>query len=292
MRRWHSIILPLLACILIPCISFAQYNKGNIDSARINSQIPNWKDKSYYAQQRAPKTVIVKLNGKHLQALSDYGQHKDFHDYLTQIHCYERNQAFPGSKKPEKAYDHLNRKLADLSNIYVLRYSDDVSIDSVILKLKRMDYFEYVEPKFIYRTSYIPNDPEAQPVTGIQNFYLYQMQVYEAWNVEQGNPSVVIGIVDTGMDLTHPELTNNVTGWDVADNDPDVSSSNGHGITVSGCASATVNNNEGGVGISFNSPFMPIKAAPDMASGSINYGYEGLYFAVDNGCAVINLSWG
>jgi len=181
----------------------------------------------------------------------------------------------------------------------------------------------------ILPTSYLleaPNDVDTSTShhDGGQYFYLHHT-FKKAWEIEKGNPNIKIGIVDTGTRLSHNDLktkiaynyddpidninndndfaikngveqplTDNYQGWDLADWDNDVSPVlvNDHGTQVAGIAAGATNNNTGGVSAGYNSTFIPYKVAPDNYPESITVGYEGIIMAAEQGCSVINASWG
>jgi subtilisin family serine protease len=212
---------------------------------------------------------------------------------------------FPKVRKMN--YKNQNVGFVDLSLIKTLRLTDGVDISGLISELKELDVFEYIERKRIRYTSATPNDPKLN----LQN-YLTQINAYVAWDVSIGGSTVKIGIVDTGTDMDHPDLQSKMTenasdpingidddgdgyidnynGWDFVDQDgePQIVSGS-HGVHVAGIAAAATNNGEGVASIGYKTKFMPIRAG----DGSlITHGYEGIVYAADMGCDIINCSWG
>ncbi|MGB9665039.1 MAG: S8 family peptidase, partial [Ignavibacteria bacterium] len=208
-----------------------------------------------------------------------------------------------------------------LDRIYSIKFAG--SIDPLILakKLSYLDEVEYAEPRYVYRVEYTPNDPSL----GSQ-FYLNQTKTLNAWDVSKGDSSVVIGIIDTGVYWTHPDLGPNIwinhdeipnngidddnngyvddiRGWDFGglngtpDNNPQEDNPY-HGTHVAGIASASTDNGIGVAGMGFKCKIMAVKTArddqkdPSSNSPYIWYGYEGIVYAADNGAQVINCSWG
>ena len=133
----------------------------------------------------------------------------------------------------------------------------------------------------------MPNDPLANPTN---QYHLLNVNCFNAWDINKGDSSIVIGITDTGTDPTHPDLMNSVKrnyadvfdgfdndgdgfidnyiGWDLGENDNDPSfNANAHGVHVSGLAAATADNNLGGAGTGFNCKFLP-KSQPRLWSAS------------------------
>ncbi len=199
-----------------------------------------------------------------------------------------------------------------LANLYKIQLNEGDDPIKVINALLENDEVLYAEPYFEPRPLFIPDDPEAQP--GGNLWYLEQIDVYDAWTLEKGDTSIVIGSLDSGILPDHFDLEDNISlnqddpingidddndglvdnliGWDIADNDNNpVSDTDIHGHGVAGVSSASTNNGVGIAGIGFRSKFMPIKIFRS-GSNSFSQGYEAIALAADLGCQVINLSWG
>lgn len=287
-----------------------------------------------------PNTVVFKLR----QEASRYiaGSRVEipvFETILQGIKINSIRKLVPHSTNPGSRKSASGKKMIDLSTICILEYEGERPVEEVINKFKKSGLVEYAEPQYVERPFYVPNDPEAKPGTG-REWALGDIHAYEAWDIEKGDTNIVIGIVDTDINIQHPELqnkikynykdpingkdddgdkyTDNFNGWDVGDNDFDpnaktaavsktIKSStgadstvtdsvrgNGHGTMVSGCAAAQADNGIGIAGTGFNTKFLPIKAMPDAnaQAGGIVRGYEGIVYAAEHGCKVVNISWG
>jgi subtilisin family serine protease len=187
------------------------------------------------------------------------------------------------------------------------------------------EHLLYAEPRYRYRPCAIPNDPFYQ--TGVQ-WYLAAVQAPQTWDITYGDSAVIIGIVDTGVDLDHPDLRDNlwvnlgedanddgritIEDWNNIDDDGNgyVDDLQGwnfgasplcdpgspwednviHGTHMAGIAAAVTDNNTGVAGMSWNCTFMAVKVCRDGQSDLI-YGFEGIQYAADNGARVINLGW-
>jgi PKD repeat protein len=115
-----------------------------------------------------------------------------------------------------------------------------------------------------------------------------------AWDVTFGSSSVIVAIIDSGVDIDHPDLTL-VTGYDFGDNDsnPDDNSAQaGHGTCCAGVAAANVNNGLGACGIAPNSVIMPLKVANSAGSMYFSSIENALYYAGDNGADIVSISLG
>jgi len=170
---------------------------------------------------------------------------------------------------------------------------------------------EYAEPKYTHKLYLTPNDPS---ITN-QNAWLTKINAFNAWNTSTGDTNVVIGTVDSGTDIDHPDLVGNLKinyaqpvngidddndgyidnyrGWDMSENDNNANVDNSdHGSHVSGCAAAVSNNGIGVASAGFKCKFLPVKCAKQTSTTSIDNGYEGIVYAANHGCNIINCSWG
>ncbi len=201
-----------------------------------------------------------------------------------------------------------------LADIYRVETSE-TDLPALINRLQQLDGVRYAEPYYLLRplATALPNDPAAHPQQGQQD-YLTTVHAYEAWAIEPGSADVIIGMLDTGVELDHPDLVGNLhrntadpingldddgdgyvdnhRGWDFADHDADPSADlDGHGTGVTGVAAATPDNGTGIAGLGFHSSYMPIKVFRS-GDGRFAFGYEAIAYAADRGCQIINLSWG
>ncbi|CAH1387873.1 S8 family serine peptidase [Candidatus Nitrotoga sp. M5] len=121
---------------------------------------------------------------------------------------------------------------------------------------------------------------------------LPKIQTPLAWDSANGN-GVIIAILDTGVDSTHPDLAPNmVPGWNTYDNNSNTSDVYGHGTMVAGSAAMVANNNMGSAGVAWGAKIMPVRiSAPN---GNIAYWStvaQGIYWAADHGARVVNISY-
>ena len=95
----------------------------------------------------------------------------------------------------------------DMTTLYELHYTSEWSITEAINELLTSKAIVYAEPSFVYHLSYTPNDPDT---LSPKNYYQKIIKAYQAWNISKGDTNTVIGIVDSGGDLDHPDLAANV----------------------------------------------------------------------------------
>ncbi|MFQ6058698.1 MAG: S8 family serine peptidase, partial [Anaerolineae bacterium] len=147
---------------------------------------------------------------------------------------------------------------------------------------------EFAEPNYIVHAFGSPNDPYLN-----QQWALTKIQAIQAWDLTTGSSSVVIAILDTGVDLNHEDLQGKLLqGYDFANRDNDPSDDHGHGTHVAGIAAAATNNGRGVAGVSYNCRIMPVKVLSNSGSGSHSWIAQGITYATDQGARVINMSLG
>ena len=175
----------------------------------------------------------------------------------------------------------------------------------------------YVEPDFIVKaTTTVPNDPQLNGMYGLEN-----SGVYSAWDVSTGSSSVVVGVIDSGVDYLHPDLAPNmwrnpgeiagdgidndrngyrddVYGYDFINLDGDPMDDAGHGTHVAGTISAAGNNGLGVTGVTWNSKIMALKFLGSNGSGPISAAVSALNYATmmrtryGINIRITNNSWG
>lgn len=125
---------------------------------------------------------------------------------------------------------------------------------------------------------------------------LNKAEVTKAWALGADGSGITIAIVDTGIDLNHPDLKDKlVSGYNAildSENLSDLQDRNGHGTHVAGIAAAAKGNNAGIAGVAYNAKIMPIKAMDRDGEGTDTDIARGIYWAVAKGAKIINLSLG
>jgi len=146
----------------------------------------------------------------------------------------------------------------------------------------------WVQPNYIYRTTYTPTDSYYP-----QQWGLPKIGAPAAWEVTLGRSTVVVAVIDTGVDASHPDLVDRVdtaNDWDFVNSDAVANDDNGHGTHVSGIVAATENNGVGSVGVAPRCAILPIKVLSANGSGSSDDVAAGIRYAANHGAKVINLS--
>lgn len=214
--------------------------------------------------------------------------------------------------------------------------SEDLDMDAVIAKIKTDPRVKYVEPNYYLWPTATPNDTlftqqwglknSGQEVRGQRGTAGTDIEAAAAWNITQGSRDVIVAVIDTGVEILHPDIAPNrwynikelngagnlnnwrpngvdddgngyvddVVGWDFyynLNNPRDLNS--GHGTHVAGIAAASGNNGKGVAGVSWRARIMPL-AVQDYASGGLPISaiVEALAYAQKMGAQVVNMSLG
>ncbi len=148
----------------------------------------------------------------------------------------------------------------------------------------------YAEPNYLLLPNAVmPNDSYYKKY----QWNLPMIGMEQSWDISKGSSDIVVAVVDTGVDMKHPEFKDKlVAGHNFINNSNRPQDDNGHGTHVSGIIAARTNNNAGVAGMSWNSKIMPVKAIGSDGSGTAFDIAQGIYWATDHGASVINLSVG
>ncbi len=214
-----------------------------------------------------------------------------------------------------------------LERIFIFRTSVSANILLLARELSQESSVEYAEPNYILTSHSTPNDPLFNQIHP-----LAIVQADTAWSIQKGDSTVVIGIIDTGVDWDHPDLAasiwknvneipgnnidddgngfiDDVRGWDFLENgfdaffgedsaaqDNDPMDFNGHGTHVAGIAAGCTNNGIGIASLSWGCKIMPLRIGWHTKNGN-GFGYsadmaKAFVYAADNCASICNLSFG
>jgi subtilisin family serine protease len=203
-----------------------------------------------------------------------------------------------------------------LGETYRVRLPTDANVAEIVESLTRLEAVEEAEPNRWREATVAPNDPSFPAQWG-----LARIRCPDAWTLSTGSPAVVVGVVDTGVDLDHPELaplllpgqdmvdlagaapppgTHFEGDWTARDDSPQ--DEVGHGTHVAGTIACASNNMFGVAGVTWSCRILPVRVlarvvenAPPhrvRGTGSAVDIAAGIRWAVDHGAQVINLSLG
>ncbi|WP_059102507.1 S8 family peptidase [Shouchella shacheensis] len=212
--------------------------------------------------------------------------------------AFKNHQAVVKLQEPEKIgallADHAGLTLLSTNKPYFVVASHNLEAEALADALSEDERVLLAEPNYHFHNQLITDNEEVAPN---DEFYdhqwnLEQMEIEPGWNLADGEDTT-IAIVDTGVDPAHKDLADKIVdGYNAIDDSDDFQDENGHGTHVAGIAAAMTNNVEGIAGVSWASKIMPIKVLDDKGEGSSFSVARGIYWAVDHGADVINMSLG
>jgi thermitase len=186
-----------------------------------------------------------------------------------------------------------------LAQVYVLTLPGSSDVQETLAALAADPAVEYAEPDYIGYGAGTPDDQYFDLQWNLHNTGQSGGEIDadvdgpEAWDVSTGLTSTVIAVIDTGIDLDHPDLAEKLTsGYDFVNDQTTPQDDHGHGTHVSGIAAAVTNNETGMAGMCPSCRVMPIKALNDENWGYYSWWISAIEYAVDNGADVINMSMG
>ncbi|MCC5840629.1 MAG: S8 family serine peptidase [Opitutales bacterium] len=154
-----------------------------------------------------------------------------------------------------------------------------------------------------------PNDPDYPLLWGLP-----KIEANLAWEITTGRRAVVVGVIDSGVDYTHPDLAANIfyntgelvngtdtdgngfiddiRGWDFYDNSNDPMDENRHGTHVAGTIAAVGNNALGITGVAWETRILPLRFLGASGAGTTSGGINAVAYATLMGADMTNNSWG
>ncbi len=242
------------------------------------------------------------------------------------------------------------KKFENLTTVTIAK--DSVNMTEMIKQFQAMPEVEYAEPNYIFSTgnttkpnpvqlvslieekqnfltnvridntkiksAFIPPAPTVTPSDPLfgQQLNLQLINAQKAWEVTKGDSSIVVAVLDTGIDWQHPDLAQNIwtnkkelngtagadddnngyvddiRGWDFVNNDNNPMDDNSHGTHVAGIIAARGDNGIGITGINWYAKIMCIKVMQSTGRGDAATIAKGVEYAAANGANIINLSLG
>ncbi len=208
-----------------------------------------------------------------------------------------------------------------VDGLYRVNLQAGIGVQDAVTSLQARAGVLYAQPNYLVHTYVTPNDPLFGQQYALNNTGQTAGQADadidgpEAWDIYTGSSSVVVAVIDTGMDYNHPDLAANIWtnsgevagngidddnngyvddihGYDFANNDSNPIDDHGHGTHVSGTIGAVADNGIGVAGIAWNVKIMAVKFLDAQGSGSLDAAISALNYAVSNGATISNNSWG
>ncbi len=216
-------------------------------------------------------------------------------------------------------------KFKDNSEIYKVEFSKSVDVNKIVNEYKNIKEIEYIEPNYILKSAAFPNDPDYElqwylkPINA-RDFLIKESLLREQ---EKNNIKPIIAILDTGVDLDHPDLKekiwinqkdiknngfdddkngyiDDISGWNFVENNSNSNPSleyafeeNAvkHGTIVSGIAAAATNNSQGITGVGRFAQIMPLRVLDSNGTGDVYSVIRAIDYSIKNKADVINMSF-
>ncbi len=188
-------------------------------------------------------------------------------------------------KNVANKYDLILKKESKKNGKFsVYKHSDPYN---VIKKLEKESGILYAEQNAYAYACWVPNDPYYSPY----QWHMTRIGMEDAWPLSTG-AGAIVAINDTGVKQSLADLaqTNFMPGYDFINNDNDPTDDEGHGSHVCGTVAQSTNNGIGVTGVAYGCTIMPVKVLNSQGSGSYDQIADGIYYAVDHGAHIINMS--
>jgi subtilisin family serine protease len=203
-------------------------------------------------------------------------------------------------------------------------------LEQVALNLAERKDVEYVEANSILSINKFPNDSRFTELYGLHNTGLLgglqgaDIRAPAAWDKSVGSKKVIVGVIDTGIDASHPDLAPNIwknkgevgtdssgkdkstngvdddnngyiddfRGWDFANNDNNPFDDNEHGTHTAGTIGARGNDKNGVVGVNWKVSLVGLKFLTGTGSGSLENAVKAIEYGTKMGVTLTSNSWG
>ena len=197
-----------------------------------------------------------------------------------------------------------------------LKVGADQTVDQALMAYRNDPNVEYVQPNYIYHLTAVPNDTQYGQLWAFKNtgqvisagsyFPNFgtpgdDINIEKAWDHITDCSSVVVAVVDTGVNYSQEDLAGNMWdggaaypnhGYNYVNNNNDPMDLNGHGTHVAGIIGAAGNNARGTSGVCWKASIMAVRVMDSRGSGTSANIIQGVNFAVANGAKVLNMSIG
>jgi thermitase len=212
-------------------------------------------------------------------------------------------------------------------DIIVIERDPSEDRNKAIRELEKSGMVEIAEPNYIFRAIRKPNDPDYSQLWGLSNtggadkdgsrgMVGMDIGAEKAWAITTGKKEVIVAVIDTGVDFTHPDLVNqawineaeakgvtgvdddgngyvdDINGFNFVANNGNSHDDNGHGTHCAGTIGAEGDNGIGVVGVAWNVRIMAVKFLDRAGSGTLDGAIKAVDYARKNGAHISSNSWG
>lgn len=261
--------------------------------------------------------------GSSLRGSGIVSDNMSLEETLSSIGAFSLEQLMPltgatVSKAPLRGFNGNTVEDKDMSQLYLISFNPENDVQKAVSQLQELEEVEFAEPNYIVKIQsskgWGSNDPLYQ-----QQWGLFSSNVSKFWKASENAPNYlghrpVIAILDTGIDINHPDLKDNIWtnpnetedgtdtdrngfkddlhGWDFINQTNRIGDYNGHGTHCAGIAGAVGGNKIGIVGANPEALIMPVTVMQSNGCGDIATIVKGIDYATANGADVISMSIG
>jgi subtilisin family serine protease/putative cell wall-binding protein len=213
------------------------------------------------------------------------------------------------------------RDVSGVKGLQLARANKGASVEALIRRYEKIPGVAYAAPNYLHHIDAIPTDPRFEELWGMDNQGQTggtedaDIDAPEAWDIQTGDGSVVVAVIDTGVDYRHPDLEGNmwtnpgeipgngidddgngyvddVYGYDFFNYDSDPLDDHSHGTHCSGTIGATANDGIGVAGVAWDVQIMAVKFLSADGWGDTIGAVESIYYADMMGADIMSNSWG
>ncbi len=227
--------------------------------------------------------------------------------------------------RPEFAQTSIAQVVSDVSSVISIGDSGwlqlnlqvGANLTGAMQRLQQLSSVLTVSPDFRVNLTAVPNDPmyaSQWSLTGSAST-AGNIAATQAWDFGTNSNTIIVGVIDTGIDYTHPDLAANIwtntreiagngidddgngyrddiRGWNFVANNNNPMDDNSHGTHVAGTIGAVGNNGVGVAGVAWNVKLMPLKFMDASGGGYLSDAVRAVDYARVNGAKIINASFG
>jgi subtilisin family serine protease len=238
----------------------------------------------------------------------------------------EKNSILANAGNGKLAAARVTKEYSIVRGLSLVKLPGDVAVKDVLVTLNNTPGVLYAEPDYKLKAmsapQIVPNDPRFSELWGLNNTGQSggapdaDIDAPEAWDIATGTNEIIVAVIDTGVDYTHPDLASNmwvntaelngitgvdddgngyiddIYGYDFCNNDGDPMDDHYHGTHCAGTIGAIGNNGQGVAGVCWNVKIMALKFLDASGSGYTDDAIECVQYAVLMGAKLSSNSWG
>jgi len=251
-----------------------------------------------------PVLVLSLINITYAKTEYRVGQNDDYYygeyvpgEIVVQFNEHASPQAITALIEERRIVEKSNNPNG---NYILFNIPADKSVPEMVAIFEQNSLVEYVEPNYYAEGFDTPNDKYFKYQWNFSDNAKGSINILPAWQISKGR-GVIVAILDTGIAYEDyaeyrlaPDLANTafVAGYDFVNKDEHPNDDNGHGTHIAGIIAQSTNNEIGTAGIAYQATLMPVKVLDKNNRGSYANIVDGIYYAVEHGASVINLSLG